>query len=117
MDDFRKVFDGISGEFDKWRPHYCDALFDDIIAYAELGPGKRVLEIGPGTGQATEPILRTGCDYLAIELGENMTRAMKEKFGHWENFSIVNADFETYDFGGQAFDLIYSAAAFQWIPE
>ena len=117
MDDFRKIFDTISDEFDRWRPRYCAALFDDIIAYAQLGPGKAVLEIGPGTGQATGPILRIGCDYMAIELGENMTRAMKEKFGHYENFSIVNADFETHDFGGQTFDLVYSAAAFQWIPE
>jgi len=27
MDDFRKVFDGISDEFDRWPPRCCDALF------------------------------------------------------------------------------------------
>lgn len=37
-----------------------------------LNPEKKVLEIGPGTGQATESILKTGCDYTAIELGENL---------------------------------------------
>jgi len=117
--DFRKIFnDRVSpGEFDAWRTRYCDACFADVIAYAGLDAGKTVLEIGPGTGQATEPILKTGCEYLAIELGENFTEAMKERFGHYPNFNIVGGDFETYDFKGQKFDLIYSAATIQWIPE
>ena len=115
--DFRKVFDAIPDEFDRWRPRYCDGLFADLTAYAGLGSGKTVLEIGPGTGQATEPVLKTGCDYTAIELGENFTAFMRGRFGGYGNFSIVNADFETHDFGDARFDLVYSAAAFQWIPE
>lgn len=115
--DFRKVFDSIPDEFDKWRPRYCDELFADLIEYAKLSFGKTALEVGPGTGQATEPILKTGCSYLAIELGENFTDFLKKKFGSYDNFQIVNDDFETYDFGKDRFDLVYSAAAFQWIPE
>lgn len=115
--DFRLIFDAIPEAFDRLRPRYCDALFADVIAHAGLGPGKAALEIGPGTGQATEPILRTGCDYLAIELGENLAAFMEAKFGAAKNFSLVNADFETHDFGGRRFDLVYSAAAFQWIRE
>lgn len=115
--DFRKVFDSIPEQFDRWRPRYCDEAFNAIIQHANLAPGKRVLEIGPGTGQATEPILKTGCDYLCIELGEHLAAYMEEKFQSYDNFHVVNADFESYDFGPQKFDLIYSAATIQWIPE
>ena len=115
--DFRKIFDTIPEKFDTYRPRYCDALFADLIAYAGLVPGKAALEVGPGTGQATEPILKTGCSYLAIELGDNFTKFMTNKFKGYPNFQIVNADFETYDFGRERFDLVFSAAAFQWIPE
>ena len=115
--DFRKTFDRIPEEFDKYRPRYCQELFESLIEATGLGSSKSVLEIGPGTGQATEPILKTGCRYLAIELGENFTAAMKEKFGCYGNFDIVNADFEKYDFGDRKFDLVFSAAAIQWIPE
>ena len=115
--DFRKVFDSIPEQFDEWRPRYCDELFADLIEYAKLGPEKTVLEIGPGTGQATEPILKTGCSYFAIELGENFTEFMKKRFDAYRNFQIANDDFEIYDFGKAQFDLVYSAAAFQWIPE
>lgn len=115
--DFRKVFNSIPEEFDKWRTRYCDEVFTDIIEYSKLDCGKMALEIGPGTGQATEPILKTRCSYLAIELGEDLAEYTKNKFSSYDNFHIVNADFETYDFGDQQFDLVYSAATIQWIPE
>lgn len=116
-EDFRKVFDSIPEQFDQWRPRYCEELFADLIEYANLDSGKNALEVGPGTGQATEPILKTGCNYLAIELGENFTDFMRKRFKSYNNFQIVNADFESYDFNEHKFDLVYSAAAFQWIPE
>jgi len=117
MLEFRKVFDTIPAQFDKHRPRYSAELFDALIRYAEIGPGKSVLELGPGTGQATEPVLDTGCDYHAIELGEHLFEFMKRKYGHLPNFHIVNGDFITHDFGKRRFDMVYSAATIQWIPE
>lgn len=115
--EFGKVFDTIPHQFDRYRPRYCKNLFDDLITFAEIGPKKTVLELGPGTGQATDPILGTGCDYHAIELGEHLAAMMKKKYGAYPNFHILQDDFITHDFGGQTFHLIYSAATIQWIPE
>lgn len=70
--EFRRVFDTIPEQFDLFRPRYSPELFEYLIRYAKIGPEKSVLEIGPGTGQATDPILQTGCDYHAIELGKNL---------------------------------------------
>ena len=115
--EFRKIFDTIPEQFDQYRPRYTAALFEDLIAYSKTGPGKSVLELGPGTGQATDPILSTGCDYHAIELGEHLADRMKRKYGMRPNFHLINDDFMTHDFGSQRFDMIYSAATIQWIPE
>ena len=115
--EFRKVFDLIPEEFDRWRPKYCPEAFEDIIRYAGLKPGKRVLEIGPGTGQATEPLLLTGCSYTGIELGEHLCGFAARKFAGYPNCRMINGDFCTYDFAGERFDMIFSAAAIQWIPE
>jgi phospholipid N-methyltransferase len=115
--EFRKIFDTIPEQFDRYRPRYSPELFAELIACTKIGPGKSVLELGPGTGQATDPILQTGCDYHAIELGENLFAMMRRKYGRFPNFRIVNDDFITHDFGEQKFDLIYSAATIQWIPE
>lgn len=115
--EFRKIFDTIPEQFDRFRPRYCPELFEYLIDYAHPGPGRQVLEIGPGTGQATGPVLETGCDYFAIELGEHLYAKMKEKYDRYPHFHIVNDDFITHDFGQQRFDMIYSAASIQWIPE
>ena len=115
--EFRRIFDTIPEQFDKFRPRYSQELFEYLINYAKIGPGKKVLEIGPGTGQATDPILRTGCDYNAIELGEHLYAKMQEKYSRFSNFHIMNDDFITCDYGQQRFDVIYSAATIQWIPE
>ncbi|MBP5151486.1 MAG: Type 1 glutamine amidotransferase-like domain-containing protein [Lachnospiraceae bacterium] len=117
QDEFRRIFDTIPDEFDKFRPRYSKELFCFLNDRAGVGPGKRVLEIGPGTGQATDPVLETGCEYHAIELGEHLYRKMLEKYGKLPNFNIVNDDFITHDFGDMKFDMIYSAATIQWIPE
>ena len=115
--EFRRVFDTIPEQFDLFRPRYSPELFEYLIRYAKIGPEKSVLEIGPGTGQATDPILQTGCDYHAIELGEHLYAKMKEKYDRFVNFKIVNDDFIAHDFKQQRFDLVYSAATIQWIPE
>lgn len=115
--DFRKTFDKIPEDFDKYRPRYCTELFDKLCSVCSLSSDKEVLEIGPGTGQATEPILATGCKYTAIELGENFTSFMRKKFSAFKNFKIINDDFETYPFPENTFDLVFSAATIQWIPE
>lgn len=117
MEDFRKVFDLIPEQFDRGRKRYCSEAFADIISYSGLSGSKSALEIGPGTGQATEPILKTGCDYLAVELGEHLAEFCEKKFVGYNNFHIVNDDFITHDFGDKKFDLVYSAATIQWIPE
>ena len=38
--DFRKIFDTIPEEFDKWRPRYCEELFNDVIEYSKLDSSK-----------------------------------------------------------------------------
>ena len=43
--DPRTPFDSVPEAFDRWRPRYCDELFDCVAARAALGPGKRSLEI------------------------------------------------------------------------
>ena len=115
--EYRKIFDTIPEQFDKFRPRYSSDLFDHLIKTAGIGPQTTVLEIGPGTGQATDPILETGCNYNAIELGEHLHAKMMQKYSSHPNFHIVNDDFITHDFGNQKFDVIYSAATIQWIPE
>lgn len=116
-EDKRLVFDTITEQFDEWRERYSEELFEYIRTTCELKTGKKCLEIGPGTGQASDFAIQSGCDYTAIELGENLAEAMQEKYGSYKNFKMIHDDFETHSFAPDYFDLVYSAATIQWIKE
>ncbi len=115
--EFRRIFDTIPEKFDKYRVRYSMELFAQFIEMSNITPESSVLELGPGTGQATDPVLDTGCDYNAIEIGDNFCNVLRRKYGSRKNFKLIHDDFITHDFGDRRFDAIYSAATIQWIPE
>ena len=115
--ELRLIFDTIPEAFDRHRTRYCPELFSSLLAQSRVTARSSVLELGPGTGQATDPVLDTGCDYTGIELGGNFARVLEQKYGPRTNFHLIHDDFITHDFGNATYDLIYSAATIQWIPE
>jgi len=115
--DFRQTYSLVTDGFDKWRQRYCPELFAEVIRYAGIDERSSVLEIGPGTGQASEPFLRTGCDYSAIELSPVFVDFMRSKFSSFPNLRVYCGEFEQFNPGEKRFDLVFSAATIQWIPE
>ena len=49
-----------------------------IARLAEIGPGDRVLEIGPGLGSLTLALVETGAHVLALELDRRIAAVLKE---------------------------------------
>ncbi|SDF80683.1 Methyltransferase domain-containing protein [Fontibacillus panacisegetis] len=115
--DKRLTFNEEVENYEKWRPTYCDELFKDIIEYSHIEQGKKAIEIGIGTGQATRPFLETGCELTAIELGKDLAEYSKLKFLDYKNFTVCNTAFEDFECPNGSIDIIYSATAFHWIPE
>lgn len=115
--DLRLKFNEDEVNYDRFRPTYVTEMFNDIINYSELNSAKKALEIGIGTGQATLPILKTGCEVTAIELGENLAQYVKQKFSGFRNFEVKNLEFESFITENNQYDIIYSATAFHWIPQ
>ncbi len=111
------TFDAAAAAYEKMRPGYDAALYRAILDYCPLDEASRVVEVGIGAGQATLPFLRTGCCLTAVEPGENLARRCCEKFAEYPAFRVVNAAFEDAALESGAFDLIYAASAFHWVPE
>lgn len=114
--DKRLTFNEDAVNYDKWRPVYCEELFNDIMAYARIAQGTQAIEIGIGTGQATGPFLEAGCELTAIELGEDLAEYSRSKFREYRNFKVCNTTFEDFACPDDSAELIYSATAFHWIP-
>lgn len=114
---FEWTFDTEASRYEKMRPGYVNALYKEIFAYIPIDENSQVLEIGSGGGQATEPLLKTGCRLTAVEYGKNFSNLLLNKFGHYPGFDVVTSKFEEAVLEKDAYDFIYSASAFHWIPE
>ena len=115
--EWSESFDGVASAYEMFRPGYAEELYRAIFTYAHVNATSRVLEIGPGSGQATAPVLETGCHLTAVEPGAHFSRRLQEKFRAYPRFSVINGKFEEVPLQAQSFDLIFAATAFHWIPE
>lgn len=110
-------FDKVASTYEKFRPGYPDELYRMIFDYSALNESSCAIEVGIGGGQATLPILKTGCHLTAVEYGEELSKICKDKFKEYRNFSVITSKFENTCFADDTYDLVYSASAFHWIPE
>jgi protein-L-isoaspartate O-methyltransferase len=75
----RGGFDDDAELYQRTRPVCPPALFDDLVRLAGLAPGDRVIEIAPGTGQATVPLAERGLAITAVELGASLAAVARRR--------------------------------------
>lgn len=108
----RSTFGSVAELYDRARPTYPPAIFDDLRELAGLERGSRVLEIGPGTGKATAELVRRGYEVTGIELSSDLAEIARRNVPEAE---IEVGDFETWEPRDSGFDAIVAFAAFHWI--
>ena len=111
------TFDTAVQQYEKMRPEYVPALYEDLFQYKQLDASSHAIEVGIGGGEATLPILKTGCKVTAVEYGSNFAALCRHKFREFPAFSVVTSKFEDFTYENNSCDLIYSATAFHWVPE
>ncbi len=111
------TFDTVAPIYEKLRPGYVDELYQTIFNYISINELSNVVEVGIGSGQATLPFLQMGCKFSAVEYGEHFSELCREKFKDYPNFSVITNKFENVDFANEAYNLVFSASAFHWVPE
>ena len=83
------TFDTVASTYEKFRPGYVAELYQKLFQYRSIDESSRVLEVGIGGGQATLPILQTGCELTAVEYGEHFSQLCREKFCDFSKFSVT----------------------------
>lgn len=76
---------------------------DAIVAAAELAPGERVVEIGPGLGVLTRRLLAAGARVTAVEVDPGLAAWLRRELTGVERFDLIEADALTLhprDLGG-----------------
>lgn len=89
-------------------------LRDPIIVNAiieALAPrkGEAVIEIGPGEGVLTLPLINSGAQIIAVELDRRLAPQLEQDFAGRPNFRVIEADILTFnpvDLGFSSFAVI-----------
>ena len=85
------------------------AAVDAVMDGANI---RRVLDVGCGTGIASQLFLDRGCEVVGVEPDERMAAV-----AHRRGVYVVVAPFETWTAPADPFDLVVSAQAWHWVDQ
>ncbi|GHF69819.1 SAM-dependent methyltransferase [Amycolatopsis bartoniae] len=115
MAEKAQKFDGLSGDYDRFRPRYPEALLRRLAAMVPRKDEPQVADIGAGTGIALEglvPLLGEHCRYTAVDVSADMVAAGRRKFPAVE-WLVGGA--EEFLESATGVDLVVAAQSFQWL--
>jgi SAM-dependent methyltransferase len=111
----RTAFGGNPQAYEAARADYPARLFKLIRARCAICPMTRALEIGPGTGKATRPMLDLGLGSLiGVEPDARLAAYLRKELAD-PRLRLVEATFEAADLPEGGFDLGYAATSFHWL--
>lgn len=67
-------------------------IISGIVEAAEITPGERVLEIGPGIGTLTQGLLEAGANVTAIEIDKKLPAVLAKTLAGYDGFRLVEGD-------------------------
>jgi SAM-dependent methyltransferase len=111
----RLVFGEVAETYDRVRPGYPSSLVDDVLEFACVGGGDRVLEVGCGTGKATLDFAARGLQMLCLEPSENMAAVARRNCERLPRVTIETTSFEDCAVDPSGFRLLTSAQAWHWV--
>jgi SAM-dependent methyltransferase len=111
----RTGFDLDAEAYQRTRPVFPAAAFDDLVRLAGLAPGDRVAEIAPGTGQATVPLAMRGLAVTAVELGASLAELARRRLAAFPSCSVVTGAFEDWEPQEKSFGAVVVFNALHWI--
>jgi len=99
-------FGAVAAAYDRYRPSYPEALFDELVAARPA----TALDIGCGTGKASRQLAARGVHVLGVEIDEDMADVARRS-----GLEVEVGSFESWDPLGRTFDLAISGQAWHWI--
>jgi SAM-dependent methyltransferase len=98
-----------SGEPLPWDTGVPERLLVDAWKSGRL-PGKRVLDVGCGTGTNSLWLAQQGCDVLGVDISAAAVEKARQRAGKACRFAVV--DFLKDDVPGGPFDLVFDRGCF-----
>ncbi|QDO87041.1 class I SAM-dependent methyltransferase [Ornithinimicrobium ciconiae] len=106
------LFESIAASYRAARPDYPSELYDTLVQQGVIGPGRRVLEIGAGTGEATGELVRRGGAVFAVEPGPELAARLRQAC---PEASVLVSQIEDVDLAAHRFDSVVAATSMHWV--
>lgn len=75
-----------------------EGIIQSILHSIDARPGQQIVEIGPGLGALTRPLLSTGAQVTAIEIDRDLVASLRSRFADEPALNLLEADALTVDF-------------------
>ncbi len=75
-----------------------DSVIFNILAHANVNEQEHWVEIGPGQGALTQPLLAQNVQLDVVELDRDLAALLQHRFGQNSNFSLHSADALHFNF-------------------
>ena len=82
-------------------------IIESILRLLDPSPGEHLIEIGPGQGALTYPLLQRCDKLIAIELDRDLVPILKNKAAGLGTLEIINADILEFDLASLPGNKIY----------
>jgi len=78
----------------RWGQNFLvnEGVAREIVARAAPRPSDLVIEVGPGRGALTRPLLETGCRVLALEIDRKLIGRLEAEFAHEPRLQVRHLD-------------------------
>ncbi|MFB6120061.1 MAG: methyltransferase domain-containing protein [Halobacteriaceae archaeon] len=107
----------LSTVYDRVNPFiWNEEMRDEAIEMLDLTAGDRVLDVGCGTGFATDALLDRTENVHGLDQSEHQLEQAWAKLGKYDPVSFVRGDAERLPYDDDAFDVVWSSGSIEYWP-
>lgn len=99
--------------YDLARPKYAAEMMDFLQKHEGLN-GKRIADIGAGTGIFSRQLRELGNEVIAVEPNDEMRRIAEARAAGQSGFRVMNGSAEATGIEDRSVDAVCAAQAFHW---
>ena len=114
----RVFYKYLSRVYDEINPFiWNESMRTDAIDWLDPAPDDRVLDVGCGTGFATEGLLERTDNVHGLDQSSHQLERAWEKFGKTDQVRFYRGDAERLPFADDAFDAVWSSGSIEYWPD
>jgi demethylmenaquinone methyltransferase/2-methoxy-6-polyprenyl-1,4-benzoquinol methylase len=113
----RLFYKYLSQVYDRINPFiWNESMRDDALEWLAIQEGDRVLDVGCGTGFATEGLLQYTDDVHGLDQSRHQMEKAFGKFGTRDRVRFYRGDAERLPFAADSFDAVWSSGSIEYWP-